>query len=143
MPCLPTARTDAGVLPRLRSLRTNRASLPSMRRCSACAIGTRSNARSAPRRRSRGRPCTPGWLPQRVRDADGRDSSVEPALQDRKIGTRFDARVVVHARRELAARQHPAQGGTRLGQPTLQPTLQQPLLDALLDALVDELLLRL
>jgi hypothetical protein len=58
---------------------------------------------------------TVGRLPQRVRDADRGDGSVEPALQGRKVGTRFDARVVVLARHELPAREHPAQGGACRG----------------------------
>jgi len=50
-----------------------------------------------------------------------------PALQGRKIGASFDARVVILAQRERPARKYPAQGSTRFGQP--------PLLDALIDAL--------
>ena len=57
-------------------------------------------------------------LLQHVRDAGRGDGSVVPALQGREVGARVDARVVVLARRELPAREHPAQGGTRLGQPT-------------------------
>src|SRR5512144_2459645 len=73
-----------------------------------------------------------GQLPQHVRDAGRGDGSVEPALQGCEVGARVDARVVVLARRELPAREHPAQGGTRLGKPTLQPTFRQRLVDELL-----------
>src|SRR3954469_3351110 len=67
-------------------------------------------------------------LPEHVRDAGRSDGSVEPALQDREVGAGVDARVVVRARRELPAHEHPAQGSTRLGQPTFQLTFLPQLL---------------
>ena len=56
------------------------------------------------------------------------DRLVKPALERREIGACFDMRVVVRRQRQLPARQHPTERGTR----SQEPPLIDPLLQALL-----------
>src|SRR5262245_31012755 len=68
-----------------------------------------------------------------VGDAGRGERPVLPALQGGELGARLDARGLVLARRELPVREHPAQGGTRLGEPALELALEPAFEPALID----------